>query len=117
MNVCILKGNLTRDVELKQLPNGSHVATFGLAVQDRPYKTASGEWKQQVSFVNLELFDSGAKALAERYKKGDSILVNASVRSYSWTDAEGKKHNQTRFRVNHFEDVRRYEKEESPRAA
>ena len=42
LNRVMLMGNLTRDIETKQLPSGMTVGGFGLAV-NRRYKTKDGE--------------------------------------------------------------------------
>ena len=45
-NKVILMGNLTRDPELKFLPNGSSVANFGIAMNERYTDRQTGEQKE-----------------------------------------------------------------------
>src|SRR5215210_8160615 len=54
-NKVFLMGNLTRDPQVKHLPSQMVVAEFGLAV-NRRYKTASGEDKEEVAFVDCTAF-------------------------------------------------------------
>ena len=56
-NKVILAGNLTRDPELRYTPKGTAVAKIGLAV-NRTWKTESGETKEEVSFMDIELGDA-----------------------------------------------------------
>ena len=44
LNQVTLMGNLTRDPELSQPPNGHNVCSFSLAL-NRSYKDQSGEWQ------------------------------------------------------------------------
>ncbi len=54
-NKVMLIGNLTRDPQVKQLPSNLTVAEFGLA-SSRRYRTASGEDKEEVCFVDCSAF-------------------------------------------------------------
>ena len=45
LNKVFLMGNLTRDPELRYSPNGTPVASFGMAI-NRMYFTPSGEKKE-----------------------------------------------------------------------
>lgn len=54
-NRVILVGNLTRDIELRHTPGGTAVTDAGIAVNDRR-KTASGEWVDEVTFVDVTLW-------------------------------------------------------------
>ena len=53
-NRVILVGNLTRDIELKYTPGGTAVTDIGMAVNDRR-KSASGEWVDETTFVDVTL--------------------------------------------------------------
>jgi single-strand DNA-binding protein len=55
-NKVILLGNVTRDPELRYIANGTAVTDIGLAVNDRR-KTATGEWVEETTFVDVTLWD------------------------------------------------------------
>jgi single-strand DNA-binding protein len=55
VNKVILVGNMTRDPQLKYLPSQTPVAEFGLAM-NRRFKTASGEDREEVCFVDCTAF-------------------------------------------------------------
>ena len=58
MNLVILKGNLTRDPETRNLPNGNaSVCGFGLAVNERWTDAQTGERREKVCFVEVEAWN------------------------------------------------------------
>jgi primosomal replication protein N len=58
-NKVILLGNLTRNPELRYTPNGTPVASLGLAVSRR-YKQGD-ELKEEVCFVDIVVFGKQAE--------------------------------------------------------
>ena len=52
MNKVILMGRLTRDVEMRQTPNGVSLARFSIAVNRR---FAGKDAQQQADFINFNL--------------------------------------------------------------
>ena len=59
-NKVILIGNLTRDPELRHTPKGTAVAKLGLAV-NRKWTTETGEKKEEVTFIDVDLFGRNAE--------------------------------------------------------
>ncbi len=59
-NRVILLGNVTRDIELRHTPQGTPVTDMGIAVNDRR-KNANGEWIDEVTFVEVTLWDEPQK--------------------------------------------------------
>ena len=51
VNQVNLLGRLTRDLELRQTPNGRSVASFSLAL-NRSYKGSDGEWVEDTDFID-----------------------------------------------------------------
>ncbi len=89
LNKVLLIGNLTRDPELRYIPSGKAVVTFSLA-SSRVYKTATGEKKEQVSFVRVVVWGRPAEVCGEYLVKGSSVFVEGTLQSRSWKDQEGK---------------------------
>lgn len=78
MNQIILIGRLTKDPELRYLPNtGTPVATFTLAV-DRNYKDKEGN--VQTDFIPVEVMGKVADFVANYITKGRLVAVNGSIR-------------------------------------
>jgi single-strand DNA-binding protein len=91
-NRVILMGNLTRDVELKNLPNGSAVAQIGLAVNRTWFDKASNQKKEEVTFVDVTLWGRDAEVAGEYLSKGKPVLIEGRLTLDTWDDkATGQK--------------------------
>jgi single-strand DNA-binding protein len=111
MNQVILRGNLTRDPELRTLDNGSRsisVINFTVAVS-REYTKANGVKDKIVSYIPCEAWDSGAELIAESFRKGDLVFVEGSMRNDKW-EKDGVKHNSMKVRVNNFSKLTKLKK-------
>jgi len=91
LNRVLLVGNLTKDPELKFIPSGTAVANLRMAT-NRKWKAASGETKEEVTFVGVVVWGKQAEACGEYLKKGSPVLVEGRLQSRSWeTDAHEKR--------------------------
>lgn len=88
-NQVILMGNLTRDPELRQTPNGHSVASFGLAL-NRSYKGADGNWQEATDFVDIVAWGPLGERVAQYLSKGRPCLVNGRIQSRAW-EQDGQK--------------------------
>ena len=86
LNKVILIGNLTRDPELKAIPSGNKVCTFGLAT-NRVYKDSNGVRQEKTDFHNIVVWGKTAENVAMYMKKGSQILVEGRLETRSWDDA------------------------------
>jgi len=91
-NRVILVGNLTRDPEFRNIPStGTAVADIGLAVNDRR-KTPSGEWVEEVTFVDITFWGRQAEVVSEWCSKGSPLLVEGRLKLDTWEDkTDGQK--------------------------
>lgn len=89
VNQVMLLGNLTRDPELRQTPNGNSVCNFGMAL-NRSYKDQSGNWQEATDFVNCVAWGPLAERIDQYLNKGRRVLVQGSLRSSSW-EQDGQK--------------------------
>lgn len=85
LNKAILIGNLTRDPELRALPNGGKVCSFSIAT-NRVWKDKNGVRQESVDFHNIVVFGRAAETVAQYMKKGSSILVEGRIQTRSWDD-------------------------------
>ena len=91
LNEVRLVGRLTRDPELRFTTKGQAVCHFDLAV-NRSYKdAASGEWKDDTSFISVVTWRDIAQRCSERLKKGSPVYVEGRIRSRAWETKEGQK--------------------------
>jgi len=88
-NRVILVGNLTRTPELRTIPSGLSVTDIGLAVNDRR-KSATGEWIEEVTFVDITLWGRQAEVVCEYASKGSPLLIEGRLKLDSW-ESEGQK--------------------------
>ncbi len=93
MNKVILYGNLTRDPELKSLPSGMQVASFGVATNRRVKKDE--QWTDVPEFHNVVVFGRQAETSAQYLKKGSSVLVEGRIQTRSWDSPEKGKQYRT----------------------
>ena len=87
-NKVFLMGNLTRDPQVKHLPSQMVVAEFGLAV-NRRYKTATGEDKEEVAFVDCTAFGRQAETISQYCTKGKPIFIEGRLKFDTWDDKQG----------------------------
>ena len=85
----VLVGNLTRASELRHIPSGLAVTDNAIAINDRR-KSASGEWIDEVTFVDFTLWGRQAEVCCEYALKGTPVLVEGRLKQDSWEN-EGQK--------------------------
>jgi single-strand DNA-binding protein len=92
-NKVLLMGNLTRDPEVKYTPKGTAIANLGLAV-NRVYTTEGGEQKEEVTFIDIEVWGRQAETAGQYLSKGRPVFVEGRLKLDSWEDKEsGQKRN------------------------
>lgn len=100
MNKVILKGNLTKDIELTTTANGINVARFTVAVQ-RKFANADGE--KETDFINCIAWRSTADFVNKYFKKGQQILVCGAIQTRSYDAQDGTKRYVTEIIVDEAE--------------
>src|SRR5690242_4041623 len=95
LNRVLLAGNLTRDPQVRFFANERAVADFGLAI-NRRYKTADGQMKEEVTFVDVEAWGRTAELVGQYLTKGRACFVEGRLRLDSWED---KKDGQKRSKL------------------
>jgi single-strand DNA-binding protein len=85
-----LVGNLTRDPELRQTPNGTSVCQFGVAV-GRRYKDPSGQWVDAASFFDVVVWGQQGENCAQYLSKGRQVAVDGRLDQRSWEAQDGSK--------------------------
>jgi single-strand DNA-binding protein len=86
-NKVILVGNLTRDPELRYTPKGTAVAKLGLAV-NRVWTSESGEKKEEVTFIDVDVFGRTAENVGQYMRKGRPILIEGRLKLDQWDDKQ-----------------------------
>lgn len=88
INRSVITGRLTRDIELKYLPNGVAVANFTVAV-NRSFKNADGE--QEADFINVVVFKKQAENAANYVGKGSLVGIDGRIQTRNYENKEGQK--------------------------
>ena len=87
-NTVTIIGNVTRDPELRYIPNGTAVTNFGLAWNLRKQ---NGE--DEAMFFNVTCWRSLAENVAESIGKGARVIVTGRLDYRSYETQEGDKRN------------------------
>lgn len=88
-NSVTLVGNLTKDPELRFLPTGRQVTSFGLAVARRYQQ--NGEWVEQTSFFNVTVWGDLGENVAGSVTKGSRVIVVGTLEQREYTTKAGEK--------------------------
>ena len=94
-----LSGNLTRDVELRQLPSGADVARLRVATTTR--RRTGEEWVDKTNYFTVEVYGGQARACAEYLGKGSWILVDAELDWREWTDQHDNRREAVTLKARH----------------
>jgi single-strand DNA-binding protein len=101
INKVQLLGNLTRDPEMRALPNGTKVTSFSLAT-NRTWKDQNGAKQEAVEYHNVVSFAKPAELIAQYAKKGSSLYVEGRIQTRSW-EKDGEKKYRTEIVVDTFQ--------------
>jgi len=86
MNSVVLIGRLTKDPEIRYIPdNQKAVATFSIAV-DRPFAK-----EKTADFFNIVVFGKPAENCEKFLAKGRMVGIQGRIQNDSYTDKEGTK--------------------------
>ncbi len=98
LNKVMLIGNLTRDPEVKYTPKGTAIAEIGLAV-NRVYTTPQGEKKEEVTFIDVTLWERLAELAGQYLRKGRPVFIEGRLQLDTWDDKQtGQKRSKLRVR-------------------
>jgi single-strand DNA-binding protein len=90
INQCNFIGRLTREVEVKHLPNGSVVCNFSIACSDDYKNKQSGEMVSKTNWIPIVAFNRLGEICGEYLKKGSQIYISGKFTTRKWQDQEGK---------------------------
>ena len=91
LNRVVIIGRLTKDVELRQTPNGNTTCSFTLACE-RQMKNAQGEKDVDFLNVNVPPFRAKLAELCANYlSKGKLAAVDGAIQVRTFDGQDGKK--------------------------
>lgn len=86
MNSIVLKGNITKELELKTTSGGTAILNFDIAVP-RKFKR---EGQPDTDFFNCQSFGNTASFIYKHFGKGVPILIRGRIENNNWTNKEGQ---------------------------
>ena len=89
LNKCMFIGNVTKDIELRYLPNQDAVVNFSIGCNEN-WKDKDGNKHEKSEFVNVVMFRKLAEIAAEYLKKGRPVYIEGRLQTRKWQDKEGK---------------------------
>ena len=90
INHSVISGNLVRDPEMRTVGADKVVTSFTIAHNSR-YKSADGEQREDVSFIDIEAWGRQGEIAAQYLTKGAQTIVEGRIKQDNWTDKEGQK--------------------------
>ena len=91
LNKAFILGNVTREPEVRSMPNGGQVTSFSVAT-NRFYTSSAGEKKSEAEFHNIVCFGKLADISSRYLNKGSLVLIEGRIKTRNWTDQAGVKH-------------------------
>jgi len=88
MNILIITGRITKDLELRYTTNNKAVVNIPLAVNNG---------KDDTTFIDVVVYGNIAETTCKYCKKGDLIGAQATIKNNNWTDSNGNKHYDYKF--------------------
>ena len=104
LNKVFLMGNLTRDPELRYTPAGLAVASFGIAI-NRAWTAKTGEKKEEVCYVDINIFGRSAEVVGEYFSKGKPIFIEGRLQFNQWETKDGQKRSTLRVVAENFQFI------------
>ena len=90
VNKVIIVGNLGRDPEVRNFPNGGKVVNLRIATSETWNDKASGERKERTEWHIVAIFNEGLCKIAEQYlRKGSTVYIEGQLETRKWQDQSG----------------------------
>jgi len=102
LNLCQFIGNITKELELKFMPNGDGVLNFSIACND-DYKDKNGIEVKQANFIDCVAFRKPAELIGKYCSKGSKLYVSGKQKTRKWQDKEGNNRYSTEINIDNFQ--------------
>lgn len=101
LNRVTLIGNLTRDPELRNTPNGKAVASMSIAT-NRFWTDAQGQKQKEAEFHNIVMWSKLAEIASQYLHRGSKVYVEGRLQTREWTGQDGIKRYRTEIIVDNM---------------
>ena len=89
VNKVILVGNLGKDPEVRNMPNGNVVANITLATTESWKDKQSGEQQEKTEWHRVVMFRRLGEIAGEYLKKGSQVYIEGKLQTRKWQDNSG----------------------------
>ena len=90
VNKVILMGNLGKDPEIRNFPNGGKVCNFSVATSENWRDRNSGEKQERTQWHNISILSEPLVNIAERFlRKGSKVYLEGQLETRKWQDNSG----------------------------
>ena len=90
VNKVIIMGNLGKDPEIRNFPNGGRVCNFSVATSESWKDKNSGEKQERTQWHNISILSEPLVNIAERFlKKGSKVYLEGQLETRKWQDNSG----------------------------
>ena len=91
VNKVIIVGNLGRDPEVRNFPNGGKVVNLSIATSETWRDKQSGERKERTEWHSVAIFNENLGKIAEQYlRKGSTVYIEGQLETRKWQDQSGQ---------------------------
>lgn len=94
LNRAMIIGNLTRDPEIRNTPNGQTVANFGVAT-NHSWTDSSGQRQEKAEFHNIVAWGKLAEICSQYLGKGRKVYIEGRLQTRDWEGQDGAKRTRT----------------------
>ena len=102
VNKVIIVGNLGHDPQLRQMENGTEIATFSVATSEK-WKDKNGEKQSKTEWHKIVAFGKVAEIIGKFLAKGSKVYIEGKLQTRSWEDDAGNKKYTTEIVMNGFD--------------
>ena len=83
-------GNLGKDPEIRNFPNGGKVCNFSVATSETWRDRNSGEKQERTQWHNISILSEPLVNIAERFlRKGSKVYLEGQLETRKWQDNSG----------------------------
>ena len=90
MNTIMITGNLVRDPDYREFPNGGGVCTLRVA-DSRRFTGKDGQKREETLFIDVKAFAKLAMTCRQFLSKGSKVLICGQLKSDEYTTKDGQK--------------------------
>jgi len=105
INKVTLLGNLTRDPEIRAMPDGTKIFSANIATSQKWKDRNTGEDKEQSEFTNVSAFGPMVDVLERYCQKGSQVYIEGKLKTDSYVkqgDPEDRKTYSTKVTIREF---------------